>query len=286
MKPAAQSHSPTANSWDASLYDQRHAFVYQHGAELLKLLQARPSERVLDLGCGTGHLTAEIADTGAAVVGIDASSEMIEQARRRYPQIEFHLADARDYRVQEPFDAVFSNAALHWVKPADAAVQTVASVLKPGGRFVAELGGRGNVQHILAALRAAVHAVLGREVGDLNPWYFPSVAEYAALLERERLEVRYAYVFDRPTPLEDGEAGMANWLAMFGRPCLVAVPEEERPAVVAAAIDLLRPHLFHDGRWTADYRRLRIVAVKGVSCRTSAPTLLSANGDWSTGLPR
>ncbi len=262
MSGSPESTAAPVNTWDASLYDNRHAFVYRHGADLLDLLRPQPGQRVLDLGCGTGHLTASIAERGALVVGIDASPDMIAQARRIFPAIEFQVADAREYRTSEPFDAVFSNAALHWVKPAEGAVQTVAAALKPGGRFIAEFGGHGNVEQVLAAVFAAVEQVSGKVPGDINPWYFPSVAEYAGLLERAGLEVQYAHLFDRPTPLDEGEAGMANWLAMFGQPCLTNVPADLHSAVIAAAIERMRPRLWHDGGWTADYRRLRIVAVK------------------------
>ncbi|HWB09634.1 MAG TPA: methyltransferase domain-containing protein [Pirellulales bacterium] len=250
------------NAWNASLYDDRHAFVYQHGADLIDLLKPQPGERILDLGCGTGHLTAKIADAGADVLGIDASSAMVEQARRNFPGVSFEVADARGFRPDRPFDAVFSNAALHWIRPPGAAVETIACALKAGGRFVAEFGGRGNVRQIVTALEAAIGGHFGRVVEDLNPWYFPSIAEYASLLERAGLEVRDAWLFDRPTPLDDGDTGMANWLAMFGEPCLTAVPEEGRSEVIARAIELMRPHLWGEGRWTADYRRLRVVAVK------------------------
>jgi trans-aconitate 2-methyltransferase len=250
------------NLWNASLYDDRHAFVFEHGAELLDLLKPQPGERILDLGCGTGHLTGGIAEAGADVLGIDASADMIDQARRNFPRVAFQVADARDYRTDQPFDALFSNAALHWIKPPQAAAQTIAAALKPGGRFVAEFGGYGNVRQIVAALQTAINSRLGCEVADLNPWYFPGIAEYAALLERCGLEVRYALLFDRPTPLDDGESGMANWLAMFGEPCLTVAPEQERPRIIAEAIERMRPHLWREGRWTADYRRLRIVAVQ------------------------
>lgn len=250
------------NTWDASLYDARHAFVHEHGADLLDLRKPQRGEHVLDLGCGTGHLTAKIAEAGADVLGIDASPEMIEQARRNFPEISFQVADARDFRSPHRFDAVFSNAALHWVKPPEAAVQTIAAALKPGGRFVAELGGHGNVRQIVDAARAAVTASMDRDPGDVNPWYFPSIAEYAGLLERERLEVRYALLFDRPTTLDEGESGMSNWLAMFGQPCFSLVPDPQRPAVIADTIEGLRSSLWHDGNWVADYRRLRLVAVK------------------------
>lgn len=250
------------NSWNADLYERRHAFVYEQAADLLELLEPRAGETILDLGCGTGQLTAKIAESGARVIGIDASPEMIEQAGLNFPQIEFQVADVRDYRRDVTFDAVFSNAVLHWVQPPEQAVRTMAAALRPGGRLVIEFGGRGNVQQILTGLNDAIRSVVGGHAGGANPWYFPSLGQYASLLEQEQLEVRYATLFSRPTPLEDGEAGMANWLAMFGQPCLAAVPEEHRAAVLAQAIERLRPWLFRDGRWFADYRRLRIMAVR------------------------
>jgi trans-aconitate methyltransferase len=252
------------NDWNPSLYNDRHSFVYQHGADLLDLLKPQTGERILDLGCGTGQLTAKIAAAGAAAVGIDASREMIEQARHNFPDIEFYVADARSYRAEQPFDAVFSNAALHWIKPPEAAAGAIAATLKPGGRFVAEFGGRGNVRQILDALQTAVTKILGQDIGDINPWYFPGIAEYATLLQTQGLEVCHAHLFDRPQPLEDGESGMANWLAMFGGPCLTTVPEHKQPIVIAEAIEQMRPVLWSNGQWTADYRRLRIVAIKHV----------------------
>ncbi|HXT57669.1 MAG TPA: methyltransferase domain-containing protein [Pirellulales bacterium] len=249
-------------TWNAGLYVQRHSFVYQHGVDLLELLAPRSGERILDLGCGAGQLTAQIAASGAEVLGLDASAEMIAEARRLHPRLAFELADAARFEVGEPFDAVFSNAVLHWVTRAEKAVERIAAALRAGGCFVAEFGGRGNVSNTLEAVRQAVSAVLGREVGDVNPWYFPSVGQYATLLEARGLEVRYAALFDRPTPLDEGEQGLANWLQMFGAPCFAMLPEADRPRAVAEAIERARPRLWKDGVWIADYRRLRVVAVK------------------------
>lgn len=250
------------NSWNADLYERRHAFVYEQAADLLELLQPRAGETVLDLGCGTGQLTAKIAESGARIIGIDASPEMIEQARKNYPLIEFQVADVRRFESDERFDAVFSNAVLHWIHPPEQAIRRMSAVLRPGGRLVIEFGGRGNVQRIRSGLNDAIRKVVGGQVTAVNPWYFPGLAEYAGLLEHEQLEVCYAILFDRPTPLDDAEAGMANWLSMFGQPCLAAVPQEQRTAVLTETIELLRPWLFRDGRWFADYRRLRIMAVR------------------------
>jgi trans-aconitate methyltransferase len=243
--------------WDANLYERSHSFVWKHGAALLDLLAPQPGERILDLGCGTGHLTAQIAAAGASVVGIDSSPTMIEQARREYPLLHFEVADARSFAFAEPFDAVFSNAALHWVKPPEPVIACVRRALKPGGRFVAEFGGKGNVRAIAAALAEAARA-LG-VTGPEDWWYFPSIGEYASLLERDGLEVGQAALFDRPTALE-GEQGMRRWVEMFGSAWLNAVPAARRDDFLRAVEERLRPALCRDGTWHADYRRLRVVA--------------------------
>jgi trans-aconitate methyltransferase len=249
----------TGTHWDARLYDGRHAFVWQQGAALLELLGPKPGERVLDLGCGTGHLTAQVAAAGAKVVGLDLAPTMIEEARRTYPQLCFVQGDARDFAFDEPFDAVLSNAALHWVKPPEKVIACVSRALKPGGRFVAEFGGRGNVQRIAAALAGAAAAIGPGEWR--SPWYFPAIAEYATLLEAGGLEVTFAVLFDRPTPLQ-GDEGMRHWVAMFAGGLLDAVPADRREAFLTLVESRLRPTLYRDGGWFADYRRLRVVASK------------------------
>jgi len=248
------------NEWSADDYDGGHAFVFEYGAGVVDLLDPEPDERVLDLGCGTGHLTASIAESGASVVGLDADREMVAEAARTYPDLRFVRGDARRFAFAEPFDAVFSNAALHWIHEQDAVLDSVADALRPGGRFVAELGGTGNVAAIVGAVRDAT-AERGYEVS--NPWHFPSVGEYASLLESHGFEVRYATLFDRPTELDDGEDGLSGWLGMFGDGLLGPVPEDERDDVIGAAEDRLRDELFADGTWTADYRRLRVIALRG-----------------------
>jgi trans-aconitate 2-methyltransferase len=247
--------SPT--KWDTGLYDDKHSFVWKYGASLIDLLRPRASERVLDLGCGTGHLTARIAEAGAKVVGIDASPEMIAEARRLFPNIVFEVADARDFAFDEPFDAVFSNAVLHWVKPPEEAVACVRRALGPGGRFVAEFGGRGNVTAIVGALDTASRAI-GLGAWE-HPWYYPSIGEYAPLLERAGLEVNDSALFDRPTPLE-GTDGLRHWVEMFARDLVARVPAEAREPFFRHVEEAARPRLHRDGTWFADYRRLRVVA--------------------------
>lgn len=244
-------------TWNAKLYEQKHAFVWQYGEALLQLLAPQAGERILDLGCGTGQLTAQIAQT-AEVLGLDYSAEMIANAKANYPNLAFAVADARNFEVEQPFDAVFSNATLHWIPEADAVIRSIYKALKPGGRFVAELGGRGNVQSIVTALNQALQQV---GVAELNLWYFPSISEYATRLEQQGFEVRYAVLFDRPTPLTDGAAGLANWLNMFAAP-LAQLSSEQRQQVVQQVENQLRSAYYQDGNWIIDYRRLQILAYK------------------------
>jgi trans-aconitate methyltransferase len=223
-------------------------------------LAPQPGERILDLGCGTGHLTSQLAHLGASVTGLDHSPAMIEQARLNYPDLEFVEGDAAAFAFAEPFDAVFSNAALHWVKRAEDVVACVARALKPGGRFVAEFGGKGNIRAIHLALLQALRD-LGQAKGpDWNPWYYPSIGEYASLLERHGLAVRHAALFDRPTPLEEGERGLRLWLEMFAGGLLDTLPPEAREQVIQSVERQLRPSRFCDGSWIADYARIRVLA--------------------------
>ncbi len=244
--------------WDSDLYDQKHSFVTKYGEDLLSLLQAQPEERILDIGCGSGHLTKRIADAGAEVIGLDSSPEMIATAQTAYPGINFIVADASDFSFAESFDAVFSNAALHWVERAEAAVICMARALKPGGRFVVEFGGKGNIAGIARALEQAIHHLHGRKVNADN--YFPAIGEYTSLLEKHGLEPVSALLFDRPTKLEGGEEGLENWIKMFRRELVVGFSDAERQAIFAEVKSALRDKLFRDGNWFADYRRLRIVA--------------------------
>lgn len=244
--------TPRQSEWDPERYESSFSFVWNRGADLVALLDPKPGETVLDLGCGTGQLTHEIASRGAAVMGLDSSPAMVAQARINYPSLKFILGNGSDFSLAEPVDAVFSNAALHWMTKADAVAGSIRRALKPGGRFVAEFGGKRNVSTIIAAVTAEVRGVA-------NPWYFPSIGEYASLVESHGFRVTYAFHFDRPTPLE-GERGMRDWLDMFGGPLLATVPGTERNAVCARIVERLRPTLFRDGTWFADYVRLRIVA--------------------------
>ncbi|HEY2839996.1 MAG TPA: methyltransferase domain-containing protein [Pirellulales bacterium] len=253
------SHRPApAQTWNAALYDRSHSFVYKAAADMLELLNPQPGEQIIDLGCGTGHLTAMIADRGARVLGLDQSAEMIAAARKQFPKLAFELADATSFTVPEPQDAIFSNAVLHWVHPPGAAVEAISRALRPGGRFVTEFGGKGCMARTIAALNTA----LGEPDLGRRPWFFPSIAEYAPLLEEHGFEVRFATLFDRPTPLEEGKHGLRNWLTMFGEYYLARLDAAERERIFQEVEKGLHDELWREDRWVADYRRIRLVAVK------------------------
>jgi len=251
----------TSAKWNAGLYDAKHAFVWEKARGLLEWLAPQKGERILDLGCGTGQLSSEIAASGAEVVGVDRSQEMIAEARNKFPALHFEVCDARSLTYENEFDAVFSNAALHWIPEAEPVVAGIARALKAGGRFVAEFGGKGNVRHVVAVLEQALTEV-GISPDGANPWYYPSIAEYSSLLEKHGLEVRQALLFDRPTQLEDGEHGFATWISMFCESFLARVPEAKRGDYLRALEDAARPMLWKSDHWELDYRRLRLSAWK------------------------
>jgi trans-aconitate 2-methyltransferase len=241
-------------SWDTELYEARHGFVWRLGEGVVELLKPQAGERILDLGCGPGQLTKKIAESGAEVVGLDASPEMIGQARQNYPELRFVLQDAAAMNYESEFDAVFSNAALHWMLDPVAVVRGVSRALKTGGRFVAEMGGKGNIQTIVSAIHGVVSKY--RPI-PASRQYYPSVSEYTTILEAHGLEVRTAQLFDRPTPLE-GDAGMENWISQFKMYYFEGLPA----AALSEAVADLRGKLRNEKGWYADYRRLRFEAVK------------------------
>lgn len=258
----SESNKTKSNNWNAGLYDNNFSFIWQYGSSLLDLLDPQPGERILDLGCGTGHLTSTIAERGAHVVGIDHSTAMIEQARKSYPDIRFEVADATDFSLGKSFDAVFSNAVLHWVRDVDAVVERIHETLRPGGRFVAELGGHGNIGKIVQATIEVLTESGYPNRERANPWYFPGIAEYTGVLERHGLETTSAALFDRPTLLDRGQQGLALWLEMFGDSFFAGIAAPDLERIIAGVEQRLRSDLFRDGTWYADYRRLRVVALK------------------------
>ncbi|MEM8965986.1 MAG: methyltransferase domain-containing protein [Bacteroidota bacterium] len=249
-----------AYQWNANLYQQKHAFVYQYGSSLVDWLVPKAGEEILDLGCGTGELTEKIAQSGAKVIGVDQSEEMVEQAKRQYPIITFYTQDATQLSDLPQFDAVFSNAALHWMKDAQAVLKQVYQHLKPSGRLVAELGGKGNIAQIISALNRQ-RAKLGYPVIDTSEqWFFPSVGEYSNLLELVGFEVQQVQYFHRDTAL--AKDGIKVWIKMFAERWLADVEADQHEELLEATQESLRVALYHEGTWYADYKRLRILAVK------------------------
>ena len=246
-----------AQNWDPKAYAQTGAFVHGLAGGVLEWLAAEPGERILDLGCGDGHLTLRIAALGAQVTGVDASPEMVAAAKARGADAIAGNAEALPF-ADSTFEAVFSNAVLHWVRDQDAMMCEVRRVLRPGGRFVAEFGGHGNIAAIQVALMAVLdrHGFAGREDG-VN--YYPTPASYQARLERNGFQVRQIELIPRPTPL--GEGGMTEWLKTFRRGVLETLPESARETVVQETVELLASALRdEEGNWTADYVRLRFIA--------------------------
>ncbi|WP_246234942.1 class I SAM-dependent methyltransferase [Bacillus aquiflavi] len=249
------------NKWNAQLYDDKHEFVTKYGERLIHLLNAQAGETILDIGCGTGDLANQIAASGAHIIGIDTSEEMIQQAKAKYPNLLFHGKNVTKLEEVAKYDAIFSNAALHWVKEAKTAVGKMFQVLKPGGRLIVELGGAGNIASIVQAIKATIEEMQLEYREDQFPWYFPTPLAYHALLEQAGFTVDTIELYDRPTEL-DGKEGLRNWLDMFSQSLLAHLTEKENQTVYDTTEKKLAEKLYHKGKWIADYRRLRVTARK------------------------
>lgn len=243
-------------NWSASSYGRHARFVSDLSGPVMEWLAPRPGEAILDLGCGDGVIAAALQDRGIAIVGVDSSEDFVAAARSR--GVEARLMDGQALCFDQDFDAVFSNAALHWMTDAPAVVAGVWRALKPGGRFVAEFGGHGNVAAIVTAMRA-VALRRGGDSATAAPWYFPSPEIYGDLLQSQGFEVLRIGLYPRPTALA---SGMAEWLKLFRWPFFRQFGDAA-DAALAEAVELLRPALCDArGNWTADYVRLRVEARK------------------------
>lgn len=260
MEPGAAGSSDAPASrqiWSAEGYETHARFVSDLGADILGWLAPEPGERILDLGCGDGALTAKIVAAGADVLGVDVSDDLLAAARQRGLKVQ--KADGHALPFEGEFDAVFSNAALHWMLEPEKVVAGISRALKPGGRFVAEFGGHGNVAAIITAMRSAALA-FGGDVALAGPWFYATPAEYAAMLEHAGFRVERVALVPRPTPLPTGIEG---WLMTFRAPLFDQFPAGVREQALAHAVALLRPSLCDkSGRWTADYVRLRVRAIR------------------------
>lgn len=246
-----------AQHWDPDRYARNARFVADLGAPLIDLLAPRQGESILDLGCGDGALTEKIASTGAIVTGVDASAEQVAAARAR--GLNALVMDGEALAFDADFDAVFSNAALHWMRRPDAVIDGMWRALRPGGRIIGEMGGQGNVATIVDAVINALDR-RGIDGSAMMPWYFPSVAEYRRRLERAGFRVRDITLIPRPTPLP---GDIADWLETFGEVFLSAVAVGDRLGFVDEVRASLHPRLVdRKGVWVADYVRLRFHAIR------------------------
>lgn len=241
--------------WDAEKYKQDFMFVPEYGAAVLDLLDSAPGARVVDLGCGNGALTRQLVDRGYQVLGVDASPEQLALARQAYPDLTFREGNALDFALEQPADAIFSNAVLHWIDAdkQQAMLDHIASQIRPDGLFVCEFGGKGCAEHVHAELerRFAAHGLHYRRT-----FYFPTIGEYAPLLEKAGFRVEYATLFDRPTR-QVGPDGLADWIRMFDTAPFADVEPALADTIIAETVDALRPVLYHDDAWYVDYVRIR-----------------------------
>ena len=241
--------------WDPDRYARNARFVADLGMPVLDLLAPRSGERILDLGCGDGALTEKIAERGIDVVGVDASPDQVEAARRR--GLDAKVMDVRALTFQNEFDAVFSNAALHWVQQPEAVIAGVRRSLKQGGRFVGEMGGHGNVEAVCRALYTTLEN-RGLDPSTSDPWYFPTPEAYSTILREGGFNVRSIELFERPTRLP---GHVTDWLQTFAESFLNRVETDARPQLLTEIAEALRPRLrAADGVWTVDYVRLRFFA--------------------------
>ena len=248
--------------WDAKLYDEKHSFVYDYGKSLVELLNPKDDELILDLGCGTGQLTANLAERAKEATGIDLSPEMIENAMVNYPSVDFQIQDAANFHFDKKFDSIFSNATLHWVTNYKSAIRCMFANLKKGGKIVLEFGGKGNVQSIVATLRKSLRNRGYKCQSELQLWYFPSIGEYSSELESVGFEVTFAQLYERPTELADEATGIKDWISMFCKPFFKDVLENDCEEIKSEVQQNLKPLLFQNGKWYADYKRIRVIAFK------------------------
>jgi len=248
--------------WKPEFYNNKHSFVYNYGQDLIKLLEPKASERILDLGCGSGQLTFKINELSNETIGIDKSKEMIEDAKSKFKNIEFQVGDAGNFEFNEKFDSIFSNATLHWVKDYKNAIKCMYESLKSNGKIVLEFGGKGNVQIIVDQLRDSLRTRNYLKQSDLDLWYFPSIGEYSTELESVGFRVLLAEHYDRLTELSDEKSGIKDWISMFAESFFKDVSYNQIEEIKNEVQEKVKEKCLKNGKWFADYKRIRIVAIR------------------------
>lgn len=244
------------NEWNANTYNKHADFVSVLGLPVVDLLNPKANEKILDLGCGDGTLAMEIEKYGSKVIAVDLSEDMVARAKEK--GLDAHVMSVTELLYVDAFDAVFSNAVLHWVKESDLAVKNIYKALKSSARLVAEFGGHGNVHHIAEAMSEVFTRHPEYGVFD-NPWYFPTVEEYTEILENNGFEVKYIECIPRPTPIDD----IANWLTVFTNGVTEHLSLEQKEQFRFEVREILKEKIYSDDEgWVADYVRLRVEAVK------------------------
>ena len=247
-------------NWDATDYKNNFSFVPAYGEAVINLITKPPGNHVIDLGCGNGSLTDKIARRGYIVTGIDDSEEMLQLARKEHPDLSFIRGNAVSFHLEEKADIVFSNAVFHWIDEKDqqAMLSNIFHNLKPGGELVCEFGGAGCAE--------AVHGTLERCFSERGlayrrVFYFPTIGQYALMLEKAGFKTEYAALFDRPTP-QNGADGLANWIRMFVKKPFEGIGKELKEEIISDAVSRLRNRLYQNGCWIVDYVRIQFRAFK------------------------
>lgn len=243
--------------WDSRLYDNKHNFVAEYGKGLLEYVPADKSQSILDLGCGTGLLTAELARLSGCVLGIDGSSDMIEKARKQYLQLTFEVMDALELPFDHKWDIIFSNAVFHWIADQDLLLQKIHNSLKPSGKLICEFGAFGNIQTIEQGFCAVLE-----ELGHTyhSKFTFPIDEFFGSLLIKNGFIIEEIYAYDRPTPLNDGDKGLYNWAKQFFESDLKELTDTDQDFILRKLLENVRENLWNGTSWVADYKRLRVIA--------------------------
>ncbi len=245
--------------WNASLYDDKHRFVAEYGKDLLECIPHDPEQAILDLGCGTGILTARLFELGNRVVGIDSSHSMIEKAKDQFPEIEFRVCNALDLPFEQEFDVVFSNAVFHWIDDHDLLIKNIYKSLHDSGLLICEFGAHGNIKTIEIAFSEICNTYGYHYTSGFN---FPTVDDFAQMLEKNKLKIEKIYAYDRPTVLSDGEHGLVHWMKQFFSFELVKIPMDIQNIIFEKMEKVCRNTIWNGKEWVADYRRLRAIAHK------------------------